>query len=433
MTSLKSWLRDLFAGQKESVSTPKEPVATPSVPQAQAPPGGPKSLAPKSLTEDNSDFALAMYGQLREQPGNLFFSPFSIRTALGMTLAGARGETAAQMREALCVSSSDEELHAACAEIIKQLNAASGDRYEMTVANSLWGQDGVALQPDFLDLIAQYYGGGMQLVDFRRQAEAARATMNEWVEDKTKKKIRELIPHGGVDADTRLVLINAVYFKGTWVFPFRTAATRDDLFFLENGGKVQVPLMHQQEEIRYMQGAGYQAVDLAYSGSRISLLVLLPDRKDGLRDLERTLSAQLLHDCVSQLSTREVKLYLPRFKITWGTVNLRNLLADLGMRLAFTRGQADFSGINGLQPPDEEALFLAAVFHKAFVEVNEAGTEAAAATAVTSMMVGAALMPVLPPPIPIFRADHPFLFAIRDRLSRAILFLGRVADPTREI
>ena len=153
MSNFKSWLRDLFDGQKEPVS--KESISTPQVPQAQSRPS-----APGSLAEDNSDFALAMYRQLREQPGNLFFSPFSIRTALGMTLAGARGETAAQMRETLRISSSDEALHAACAEIIGQLNAAVGDQYEMAVANSLWGQDGATLQPDFLDLIARYYGGG---------------------------------------------------------------------------------------------------------------------------------------------------------------------------------------------------------------------------------------------------------------------------------
>jgi serpin B len=359
------------------------------LPHAPTGPNGPKSFA-----GDSNDFALAMYGLLRHRPGNMFFSPFSIRVALGMTHAGARGETAAQMREALRISSSDETLHVAFAETVQRLNAAGGGKYEMAVANSLWGQDGLPLQPGYLDLIARHYGGSMNLVDFRRAAEAARMTINQWVEDKTRQKIRELIPSGGLSAETRLVLVNAVYFKGMWVLQFRRGATREEPFRLEGGGTE-----------------------------------LLPDRKDGLRDLEKTLSARLFHDCVAQMDVREVKLFLPRFKITWGTLNLGEQLTALGMSLAFTRSQADFSGINGHEPPDDDSLFISGVFHKAFVEVNEEGTEAAAATAV-SMAPAAALRPSNPPPL--FRADHPFLFAIRDRKSGAILFLGRIADPTSE-
>jgi len=415
-----AWLRGFFGGKEE-------PDPGRLLPHTPTRPSGPESFA-----EDNNDFALEMYRQLRQRPGNLFFSPFSIRTALGMTHAGARGETAAQMREALRISSPDEALHVAFAEIIERLNAAGGSKYEMAVANSLWGQDGAPLQPGFLDLTARHYGGGMNLVDFRRDAEAARLTMNQWVEDKTRQKIRELIPSGGLDADTRLVLVNAVYFKGMWVLQFPKAATRDEPFRLEGGGTVQAPLMHRHERVQYLQAAGYQAVDLVYEGGDLSMLVLLPDRKDGLRNLEKKLSARMLHDCVAQVRAREVEVYLPRFKITWGAVNMRDQLTALGMPLAFSRYQADFSGINGHEPPDEESLFLSGVFHKAFVEVQEKGTEAAAATAVCAMLTSAAFGPSRPPPVPIFRADHPFLFAIRDRKSGAILFLGCIIDPTRE-
>jgi serpin B len=413
-------LHGLFGGREE-------PDPSPALPHAGSRPSGPESFA-----EDNNDFALGIYGELRQRPGNLFFSPFSIRTALGMTQAGARGETAAQMREALRISSSEEALHAAFAEIIQRLNAAGGGKYEMAVANSLWCQDGAPLQPGFLDLIARHYGGGMNLVDFHRGAEAARVTMNHWVEDKTRQKIRELIPSGGLDADTRLVLVNAVYFKGMWVLQFLKAATRDEPFYLEHGGKVQAPLMHQHEEVRYLQADGYQAVDLDYLGGDLSMLVLLPDKKDRLRDLETRLSARMLHDCVAKMRVREVKLFLPRFRMTWGTIDLGAQLRALGMPIAFTRSQADFSGINGHEPPHEDSLFISAVFHKTFVELNEEGTEAAAATA--SAMIGSARFhrPTMPPPIPIFRADHPFLFAIRDRQTAAILFLGRTADPMRE-
>ena len=383
---------------------------------------------PTSFAEDNNDFALAIYEQLRQRPGNLFFSPFSIRTGLSMTQAGARGETAAQMREALHISSPDDTMRVAFAETVQHLNAASGGKYEMAVANSLWGQDGAPLQSGFLDLIARHYGGGMNVVDFRHAAEAARLTINRWVEDKTRQKIRALIPSGGLDADTRLVLVNAVYFKGIWVRQFRMAATRDEPFYLEGGGKVQARLMHQHGEVRYLQVGDFQAVDVDYLGDDLSMLVLLPDKKDGLRDLEKKLSSRMLHDCVAKMRFHEqLELFLPRFRATWGTIDLGAQLRALGMPLAFARSQADFSGINGHEPPHEDSLFISGVLHKAFVEVNEEGTEAAAA-GVGMYLTGTSK----PPPVPIFRADHPFLFAIRDRKSSAILFLGRVADPTRE-
>jgi serpin B len=292
----------------------------------------------------------------------------------------------------------------------------------MAVANSLWAQDGAPLQPAFIDLVARRYGGSLNLLDFRHAGEAARETINQWVEEKTRQRIRELIPPGGLDAEARLVLVNAIYFKGMWELHFRRAATYDAPFHVEGGGTLQAPLMHQKEEIRYMQSAGYQALELVYRGGDLSMLILLPARNDGLRDLEETLSARMIHDCVARMSVCEVELSLPRFKVTWGPVNLREHFATLGMPLACTRYQADFSGMNGHEPPSEDSLFITAVFHKAFVEVNEEGTEAAAATAVL-MARGAA---------PSFRADHPFVFAIRDRKSGAILFLGRISDPTQE-
>ena len=418
MAGVRAWVRGLFSERDERRSDTSLPAS----------PRRPDGL--RSFAEDHNDFTIALCGQLLQRPGNLFFSPFSIHTALAMTYAGARGETAAQMSEALRFASSNETLHVALAEIVRRLNAAGGGKYEMAVANSLWGQDGAPLQTGFLDLVARHYGGGMNVVDFRRGVEAARVRINRWVEDKTKERIRELIPSGGLDSDTRLVLVNTVYFKGMWVQQFRKAATRDEPFYLEGGGKVQAPLMHQSEEVRYLQAGGFQAVDLDYQGDDLSMLVLLPDKKDGLRDLETRLSARMLHDCMAKMLVREVKLFLPRFRMTWGTVDLGAQLRALGMPLAFNRSQADFSGINGHEPPHEDSLFISAVFHQAFVEVNEEGTEAAAATGVA--MPRATGFPPPKPQVPVFRADHPFLFAIRDRKSNAILFLGRMADPTRE-
>jgi serpin B len=350
-----------------------------------------------------------------------------------MTQAGARGETAAQMIKTLRISSSEETLHVAFSDIIARLKSAGEGKYEMAVANSLWGQVREPVQPGFLDLIVSRFDGLMNLVDFRGGAEAARVEINSWVEDKTRQKIQDLVPAGSVNADTRLVLVNAVYFKGMWVLQFEKMKTRDEPFFLDDGGKVQVPLMRQQRDrVRYMKTGEYQAVELIYMGGDLSMLVLLPERKNGLRDLENKLSARMLHDCVARMKIREVKLFLPRFKITWASFEMSGHLAALGMPLAFTRSHADFSGINGYEPPSDESLFLSAVFHKAFVDVHEEGTEAAAATAELFVAEGSALWRPKPPPVPVFRADHPFLFAIRDRKSGVVLFLGRVVDPSRE-
>jgi serpin B len=407
------------------LGSPEGQFTGPALPHAHRQPGGPESFA-----EDNNDFALAMYGHLRQQPGNLFFSPFSVRTALGVAYAGARGETATQVSMALFFPPSDEKLHIALAEIIHRLNAAGGGKYEMAVANSLWGQDGAPLQAGFLDLVARHYAGGVHLVDFRRSAEAARVTINQWIEDNTRQKIGELIPSGALNADTRLVLVNAVYFKGMWVLQFRKADTHEEPFYFEDGGSVRAPLMQQQGEIRHLRAQGYQAVDLNYRGGDLSMLILLPDKKDGLRNLEMSLSRHMLDDCVAKLGVREVKVILPRFKFTWGTVNMGDQLTALGMPLAFDQSRADFSGINGHTPPDEQALFISAVFHKTFIEVNEEGTEAAAATAATARVITS--MYSTPPRVPVFRADHPFLCAIRDRKTGAILFLGRISNPTQE-
>ena len=416
MTGLRGWLRGLFDTERTTPS--------PSVAHVLSAPAGTSSLA-----EDNNGFSLALFRQLRQPSRNLFLSPLSIRVALGMACAGARGETASQMRSALCISPPEEPLEEGLAQTIERLDTAASE-YELTVANSLWAQEDAPLQPEFVDVITRRYRGYVNLVDFHNRADAARIRINQWVEDNTRQKIRELIPAGALNETTRLVLANAVHFKGRWELPFRKEVTEDEPFYVEGGTTVRAPLMHYQKQIRYLQARNYQAVDLPYRGDRLSMLVLLPNQKNGLKDLEDALSAQMLSECVAQMFFREVKLFLPRFRITWGTVDLCSQLQALGMRLAFSSAHADFSGINGRQPPDDDALFISAILHKAFVETNEEGTEAAAATAVT-MALGRSAMPQ-EIAIPVFRADHPFLFAIRDQKSGAFLFFGRVVDPTQE-
>jgi len=418
MADIRMKLRRLFRGSEETELNP--------TPQRERPPLSAQEL----VGNENNDFALAMYAQLRQQPGNLFFSPFSIRSALCMMEAGARGQTAAQIRQSLRISSSTDTQRGDLVEIVQRLNLANYGKYEMGVANSLWPQDGTPLQPEFVDLIARDYDGHINLVNYHKSADAACLEINRWVEDKTRQKIRDLIPPGSLNADTRLVLVNAVYFKGTWVLKFEERDTREEFFYLEGGGKVRAPLMYQQcDRVRYFRGAEYQAVELIYESGDLSMLVILPHRKDGLGDLEKTLSLQMISDCVHQMNIREIELFLPRFKTTWEGVDMKMHLSALGMPLAFEPFKADFSGINGIEPPDERSLHISAVFHKAFVDVYEEGTEAAAATGV-GIPEGAAFRPPKPPPVPIFQADHPFLFAIRDRQSGAILFLGRIVNPT---
>jgi len=390
-------------------------------------------MAPASadrFAADNNAFALAIYEHLRQRPGNLLFSPFSMRGALGMALAGARGDTAAQMRHVLRIVSIDEPVHASVAPFVRGLNEAGSGDYELAVANSLWGQAGAPLEAGFLDVIMRHYGAGMNVVDFAGAADDARAAINRWVEDATRQRIRALIPVGSLDADTRLVLVNAVYFKGTWVLQFERALTRNELFHVESGKTVQAALMHRRSEVWYAHAAGYQAVQLDYRGDNLCMLVFLPDKQDGLCDLEQLLSGRALRDTVSRMRPREVELFLPRFRLTWGTFDVRDELAALGMPLAFSPLQADFSGINGRVPPHQDALFVSGVFHKAFVAVNEEGTEAAAATAVLAPPMASPSHRA--PIVPVFRADHPFLFAISDRKSGAILFYGRIVDPTLE-
>jgi serpin B len=376
----------------------------------------------------NNEFALAMYRRLAPKAGNCVFSPFSVRVALAMVYAGARGKTAAQMREALGIPSSDDQPHIDFGDIIQRLNTGGGGQYEMAVANALWGQKGEPLQAEFLDLIVRHYGGAVNVVDFHGAA-SARDTINQWVADRTRQKIQQLIPPGGVRPDTRLILVNALYFKGQWVLPFRASDTSEAPFYREGGGTVRTALMWQCDTFRHVRAKGYQAIELDYHGDDLSMLVLLPDRKNGLRALEKALTASMLNACVSRMAAREVALFLPPFTTTSATVDMRGPLRALGMTLAFEPFQADFSGINGRHAPHAEALFVSAVLHKAFVQVDEEGTEAAAATAVLFFL--RASISARPPAI--FRADHPFLFAIRDRHSGAILFLGRMADPTVRI
>ena len=377
----------------------------------------------QTLAESNNQFALTLYSRLAEEAGdkNLFVSPFSISSALGMTYAGARGETAEQMKSVLELNLPDERLHPAFASLNKQLNTAAGEEaYQLNTANALWGQEDYDFLDEFVNLTQEYYGAGLRRVDYRTAAgrEDARETINSWVSEETQGKIEELISRGVLTNLTRLVLTNAVYFKGLWASPFDQKRTEKAPFTLADGSTTEADMMYQKHRFGYLEmEGGTKLLEMPYKGDELSMVVLLPPEADGLDELEQDLSRERLTGWLGKAHPREVKVYLPRFEMTWKTDLVKTLKA-MGMEDAFSLPPADFSGMTG-----EKDLFISNVVHKAYVKVDEEGTEAAAATGV---VVG---ITSVQPDQPVFRADHPFLFCIRHRETGSILFMGRVMDP----
>jgi serpin B len=366
----------------------------------------------------NNKFALELYAKLQSQQGNLFLSPYSISTALAMAYAGARGQTEKQMADTLCFSTmSSEHLHEEFGRLIRKLNAA-GEKggYELVVANALWLQKDYNFLPEYLSLVKTEYDGDLQQVDFAKQLEEARKTINAWVEKKTKDKIKELIKPRMLDSATRLVLTNAIYFKGKWATQFAPVLTKDSPFILLGGQKVNVPMMNQTEKFGYKEDANIQVLEMPYVNNDLSMVVLLPKKLDGISELEKDLNNDNLVRWIDDLHKRKVQVFLPKFKMT-SEFELARVLGAMGMPIAFS-DKADFSGMNG-----NYELSISAVVHKAYVDVNEEGTEAAAATG-----VGVIATSIEPPP-PVFKADHPFIFLIRDNKSGSILSLGRMANP----
>jgi serpin B len=372
------------------------------------------------VAEGCNQFAFDLYAHLLRQEGNLFLSPYSISTALAMTSAGARGETADQMAKVLCLPASGGTIHAAYAALQSDLNAAGAKgAFDLVVANRLWGQKGYKFLPDFLRLLDTSYSAGLEPLDFAADTEGSRKTINAWVEKQTRDKIQELLKPRVLDAMTRLVLTNAIYFKGKWASEFDKKLTRDEDFFLTPEKKVTAPLMHRTAEFGYFDGGEMHALELPYQGDRLAMVILLPKSKDGIEGLEAALTPNMLEGTCAELRRREVRVALPRFKTT-AEFSLKNPLVAMGMADAFDPAKANFSGMTGAKD-----LFISAVVHKAFVDVNEEGTEAAAATGVVMGLTA------MPEPPPVFRADHPFLFLIRDTKTGAILFFGRILDPTK--
>jgi len=372
----------------------------------------------------NNEFALALYARVAAgKTGNVFFSPYSVSSALAMAYAGARGQTARQMAEALRFAPEDQSLPEEFAELNRSLDGRRG-KIKLVVANALWGQEGFSFRRDFLELTRRYYGAGLRTLNFRKDAAKASAAINAWVDKATAGRIKNLIAPGALDASTRLVLTNAVYFKAAWAFPFQERLTKKGTFHTAAGGRVQSPFMSETGRFAYAETPTLQALALPYSGG-LSMIVILPRTQDGLAALEKNLSAENVLGLIGVLARRRVEVLLPKFKFSSG-FGLIPVLKTMGMADAFappaSGAGADFSGMD-----DRRDLWISGVIHKAYIDVNEQGTEAAAATAVT--MRATAVFSPGPPAV--FRADHPFIFLIRDDASGAILFLGKIADPSR--
>ncbi len=372
-----------------------------------------------AVAEGNNVFAIALYGRLRSRSGNLFFSPESISTALAMAYAGARGNTASEMAKALHFTLAPDKLHPAMGALLSDLNAAHAG-YQLSVANALWAQQGYSFLDDFLNLLKTAYGAGLNQLNFKSATEAARLSINQWVEQKTQDKIKDLLQPGALRSDTRLVLTNAIYFKGDWETQFDKAQTKDEDFHLSPSQIAKVPLMHREGRFSYYDGGSFQALEVPYKSKELSLIVFLPKDPGGLPELEQSLTDSNLRQWLRQLfPVAKVIVTIPKFKETQ-EFELGSTLSAMGMPQAFA-ANADFSGMTG-----HRDFAISEVIHKAYVDLNEEGTEAAAATAVT-MRAMAMRAPEAPPPV--FRADHPFVFMIRDNRSASILFMGRLADP----
>lgn len=375
------------------------------------------------LIDENNAFAFDLYDRLRgEETGNLFYSPFSISSALAMTYAGARGETEQQMAAALHFSLPQERLHPAFNALDLELGdrgegaqGMDGQPFRLRVANSLWGQQGYHFESPFLDVLAVNYGAGMRLVDFEGNPSGSRNSINQWVDEQTEGRIPELLAPDDVKSSTRIVLTNAIYFNARWAKTFDGEDTYDRSFQGVDG-PISVPTMSQTETFAYAQSEGLDAVRLPYDGDELSMLVIAPPAGT-LDSFESELDVERVSQIDASLTSERIELSLPKFEFR-SRFYMEKVLSALGMVDAFDPGLADLSGMTG-----SRELFIGFVIHEAFVAVNEKGTEAAAATAVGGEL-GAA-----PDPVPMVTIDRPFVFLIRDDVTGAILFAGRVLDP----
>lgn len=379
---------------------------------------------PRISSQANSinQFSVKMYSELAKVDGNLFFSPYSITSALGMTTAGAKGETDLQIRKALQVDLDGEDFHAGINGLDQSLQTHSQatENLELNIVNSIWSQNGMMLQVNFLDLLSKHYDAGINLVDFINKPDSSRLIINDWVSKQTRDRINDLLPEGSITPETRLVLTNAIYFLADWLIKFEEANTSNQTFTRLDGSNATVPMMNLREKpvkLLYYDSGNCRIVELPYKGNRLAMDLILPD-SGTYNKFEQSMSAEIISQLTSGLdSVGLVSVRIPRFEFTTPSISLKQAFINLGMNVPFGLS-ADFSGISSI------SLFIDDILHKAFVKVDEKGTEAAAATAVIMRTTS-----VESPPPPEFVANRPFIFLIRDTMTGAILFMGRVHDP----
>jgi len=381
-----------------------------------------------ALVAGNTAFALDLYRTLLSNPaqsaGNIFFSPLSVSVALGMTYAGARTATASEMAAALRFALPQEGLHPAFGWLDLELmsrgqgaQGKDGQPFRLSVSNSLWGDARSSFEAPFLDTLAQHYGAGMNLVDFRTAPEPSRTRINDWVAQKTEQRIKDLLPQGSLTNATRMVLVNAIYFNAAWQSKFLKQATASASFTRLDASAVQVDMMNQDASLRHAAGTDFQALELPYDGGELGMLIILPSAGRFLQ-FEQGFGTATLDAILAALGVQNVRLGLPKFRVE-SSFSLKAAMQALGMQTAFT-DRADFAGISS-----SEALLIQDIFHKSYADIDESGTEAAAATGV---VVGTTSIPLSPIA---FRADRPFLFFILDKKTNTIVFSGRVVDPRR--
>ncbi len=422
-------------GAQEGATTqqPAPPAAEVAQPLPETPPPSPITIADpgpvppeaRNLTSGNAAFAADLYTRLAARTsGNLVFSPMSIRAALAMTYGGADGTTATEMATTLHFEGEPDAVHRGYGWSMRHWNETTPRPYTLAVANRLFVDSARTIVPAFEAMTAEHYLAAVQTLDIARDPEASRTTINGWVDRATAHHIREVIPQDGLDPLTALVLVNAVYFEGQWETPFDRDDTKPETFFARGRDAISVPTMsmHQYARVGHHRD-GLRTLELPYRGGDYAMTILLPDARDGLPAIERQLSAvKLAHWLGTAGAEGDVDITLPRFELEPELVELRDDLIALGMPSAFDPDRASFHGL--LQT--EDPVWISKVLHRAMIEVDEQGTVAAAATAVAvDALLG------LPPEPVTFHVDHPFLFLLRDRNTGAILFLGRVTDPSQ--
>lgn len=400
-----------------------KPADSTSDPGPKLPPATPDEQRAAAKSVDA--FALDLYAKLRETGGNLAFSPLSLATALTMTWGGANGDTAAEMQRVLHLEGSPDKAMTAAAKLLAGYRDPS-KKFTLRVENRLFGEKTYAFEKPFLDRTSSLFGAPLEPLDFKTQPDASRRHVNEWVAKETHDRVKDLLPPDSVKSDARLILTNAVYFLADWETPFDKASTSAAPFHPAAGAAHDVPTMHAREGFRYAHQDGVRLLELPYQGGETAMTFLLPDKADGLTEVEKKLDIATLERWIGAMKGEEVAVSLPKVTLDPAQpMTLADTMKALGMNAAFDRDKADFSGMSKPPTPDER-LYVSSIFHKAFVKLDEKGTEAAAASAVQMAMAGGAAPSKEPEH---FDADHPFLFLLRDVRSGAILFMGRVADP----